>query len=104
MIKRKIMQKETLPLYQKNGTGGSKTMILAALAKKQVIRKTFVPGYKMDPHQAPTDVFALVLDGQMDITLADETSRFGAGEYIIIPANMMHTLACMETARMLIYK
>ncbi|MCY7358325.1 MAG: cupin domain-containing protein [Rudanella sp.] len=98
------MQKETLPPHQKDGMGGTKTMILADLTNKQVICKTFVPGDKMDSHQAPTDVFALVLDGQMDITLANETNRFGAGEYLTIPATMMHALTCIETARMLIYK
>ena len=98
------MQKEALPPHQKDGTGGSKTMILADLAGKQVICKTFVPGDKIAPHQASTDVFVLVLDGQLDITLSNETSRFVAGEYVVVPAKMMHALACLETARILIYK
>ena len=53
---------------------------------------------------APVDVFVLVLDGQMDISVGDETSRFVAGDYVVIPADMTHALVCMETARLLIYK
>ncbi len=98
------MQKETLPAHQKNGTGGSKTTILADLANRQVICETFISGDKTGPQHAPADVFALVLDGQMDITLADETTRVGVGEYVIVPATTMHAMACVETARMLIYK
>ena len=113
------MQKESLPLHHKDGTSGSKTVTLADLSGKKVICKTFVPGDKMAPHHAPTDVFVLVLDGQMDISLGgtplgDETSeaspsemsssRFVAGDYVVFPAGMTHTLSCVETARLLIYK
>ena len=89
-------------------------MTLADLSGKKVICKTFVPGDKMAPHHAPTDVFVLVLDGQMDISLGDETSeaspsemsssRFVAGDYVVFPAGMTHALSCVETARLLIYK
>ncbi len=98
------MQKQSLPLHQKDGTGGSKTVTLADLSGKKVICKTFIPGDKMAPHQADTAVFALLLDGQMDISLGNETSRFVAGDYIVIPANLTHSLVCMETARLLIYR
>lgn len=98
------MQKQNIPPHHKDGTGGSKTMTLADLSNKKVICKTFIPGNKMTSHQAPVDVLVLLLDGQMDISLAEETIRFVAGEYIVIPANMTHSLACVETARLLIYK
>ena len=98
------MEKQPLPPHQKDGTGGTKTVTLADLSDKKVICKTFVPGDKMAPHFAPTDVFVLLLDGQMDISLAEETIRFVAGDYVVIPANMTHSLACMETARLLIYR
>ena len=123
------MQKEHLPQHHKDGTGGSKTMTLANLSNKKVICKTFIPGDKMASHFAPTDVFVLLLDGQMDISLggtplgdvavgnkmlggtplgdiplSGETLRFTAGDYIVIPANTIHALACVETARLLIYR
>lgn len=98
------MQKQSLLPHQKDGTGGSKTVTVAELSGKKVICKTFIPGDKMAPHTAPVDVFVLVLDGQMDISLGDETNRFGSGDYIVFPANMTHALSCMETARLLIYK
>lgn len=98
------MQKQSLPPYQKDGTGGTKTVTLAGMAGQQATCKTFIPTDKTPQHQAPTDVFVLVLDGQMDISLGEETSRFAAGDYILIPANTTHTLVCMETARLLIFE
>ena len=104
-------------------------MTLADLSNKKVICKTFIPGDKMAPHSAPTDVFVLLLDGQMDISLGGiplgdpvvgnkilggtpqgdtplngETLRFGAGDYVVIPADTTHALTCVETARLLIYR
>ena len=84
--------------------GGKKTVTVADLSGKKVICKTFIPGDKIAPHTAPVDVFVVVLDGQMDISVGDETNRFAAGDYIVIPAAMTHALVCMETARLLIYK
>ena len=98
------MQKQSICPHQKDGTGGSKTITLADLSGKQVICKTFIPGDKMALHTAPVDVFVLLLDGQMDVSLAKETSRFVAGNYVVIPANMTHALVCIETARLLIYR
>lgn len=108
------IKKESLPPHQKDGTGGSKTTAVADLSGKEVICKTFVPGDRMAPHHAPTDVFVLVLDGQMDISLGgtspddalpdDEPNRFVTGDYIVIPANMTHSLTCVETARLLIFR
>jgi quercetin dioxygenase-like cupin family protein len=98
------MQKQSICPHQKDGTGGTKTMTLADLSGKQIICKTFIPGDKTAPDTAPVDVFMLVLDGQMDISLAEETTRFVAGDYVVIPANITHALACLETARLLIYR
>ena len=98
------MKKESLPPHQKDGTGGSKTIAVADLSGKKVICKTFVPSDRMAPHHAPTDVFVLVLDGQMDISLGDETGRFVAGDYVVFPANITHALTCIETARLLIFR
>ena len=108
------MQKQSLRPHQKDGTGGSTTVTLADLSGKEVICKTFIPGDKMAPHSAPTDVFVLLLDGQMDISVGDTApgaegngvppNRFVAGDYAVIPANITYTLVCMETARLLIYK
>ena len=108
------MQKQSLLPHQKDGTSGSKTTVLANLTGKKVICKTFIPGDKMAPHTAPVDVFVLLLDGKIDISLggtpldgnpvAEETNRFIAGDYVMIPANTVHALACVETARLLIYR
>jgi|GEM_PF-2807240 len=98
------MQKLSLPPHQKDGTSGTTTVTVADLSGKEVICKTFIPGDKIAPHTAPVDVFVLVLDGQMDISVGQETNRFAAGDYVVIPADMTHALVCMETARLLIYK
>lgn len=99
-----LIQKQRLPSHQKDGTGGTKTVTVADLSGKKVICKTFIPGDRIAPHAAPVDVLVLVLGGQMDISLGEETNRFMAGEYVVIPAAVTHALACVETARLLIYK
>ncbi len=109
MIPNRLMQKLSLPQHHKDGTGGSKTVPLTGIASQRVSCKTCIPGDKTSPTQAPTDMFVLVLDGQIDISLGGtplggETIRFVAGDYIVIPANMTHSLACMETARLLIFE
>lgn len=99
-----IMYIQSLPPHQKDGTGGTKTIPLVGLANQQATCKTFIPGDETPTHHAQTDQFVLVLDGQMDIFLGDETSRFAAGDYILIPANTTHKLICIETARLLIFE
>ncbi len=71
---------------------------------KKTIYKTFQTGDRIPPHHAPVDVIVLVLEGQMDLTLGDETGRFQAGEYVYFPAKQLHSLACVEEAKVLIYK
>ncbi|WP_020604573.1 hypothetical protein [Spirosoma spitsbergense] len=61
-------------------TGKAAMLLLADLGGKKVFAKTFRTGDRMPPHHAPNDVFVLVLNGQIDITMADETLRFQPGE------------------------
>lgn len=77
---------------------------IAGIDGKKTIYKTFQPGDRIPPHHAPVDVVVLVLDGQMDLSLGDETGRFRAGEYVYFPARQLHSLACVEEAKVLIYK
>lgn len=58
----------------------------------------------MPPHHASVDVFVLVLEGQMDITLDEVKEQFGAGDYVVFPAGHTHALHCLQDARILIYK
>ncbi len=98
------MKKESLPPHQKDGMGGAKTLTLAELSGKQMVCKTFVAGDRVPERHVPTDVFMLVLDGQMDISMTNETNRFLAGDYILIEPGISHSLACMETSRLLLYE
>ncbi len=78
--------------------------LLTDLGGKKVFCKTFRTGDRMLPHHALNDVFVLVLDGQLNITLEDETLLFQAGEWVVFPTRRTHALDCVQDAKVVIVK
>jgi len=85
-------------------TEALETASIPGVGGKTPIQKSFRQGDRMPPHHAPVDVVVLVLTGQMEITLGDETGWFRAGEFVCFPAWQLHALTCLEDAKVLIYK
>jgi quercetin dioxygenase-like cupin family protein len=79
------------------------TSVLLKRDGHRVLRKRFEPGQGMAPHHAPHDVLAVVLSGEMRITVADEANTYVAGDYVIFPAGTEHSLECLQAAQVLIY-
>ena len=98
------MTKYSLPPTPHHPTDKAAMTLLTDLSGKKVFAKTFRTGDRMPPHHAPNDVFVLVLDGQIDITMANETLRFQPGEWVVFPALLIHALDCVENARVLIFQ
>ncbi|MFD2784682.1 cupin domain-containing protein [Hymenobacter rubripertinctus] len=80
------------------------THVLLRREGHTIIHKQFDAGQSMAPHHAPHDVFVVVLSGELDITVADEPRHYVAGDYVIFPANAIHSLYCPQTAQVLIYR
>jgi len=78
--------------------------ILKEIAGAKIIYKVFQKEEGMPPHTNPTDVFAIVLSGKMEITLEGENNFFESGDYIHFPANAVHELMCINDAKILIIK
>lgn len=96
------MTKYSLPPTPHRPADKAAMLLLADLGGKKVFAKTFRTGDRMPPHHANSDVFVLVIDGQIDITMADETLRFQPGEWVVFPALLTHALDCVDDASVLI--
>ncbi len=85
--------------------GEQKGLVLLAQKTQKVIFKTFTAGEVMPTHHHEAgDVFVVVLSGRLNITQEDATVETQAGDYVIFPAGARHSLACLEPARILIYR
>jgi len=62
----------------------------------------FDAGQGLSEHEAPFDATVIVLDGKAEISLAGEPHQVGAGELLIMPANVPHALKAVERFKMLL--
>jgi quercetin dioxygenase-like cupin family protein len=63
---------------------------------------TFDTGQGLSEHTAPYDAFVQVFDGVAEVTIADTTHRVASGEFIIMPANVPHSLKAVEKFKMML--
>ncbi len=54
---------------------------------------TLLPGKPFRPHyhEAMDEVF-IILDGEAEITIGDETQRLGKGDAVVVPENTIHII------------
>ncbi len=54
---------------------------------------TLLPGKSFRPHyhEAMDEVF-IILDGEVEITIGDETQRLGKGDAVVVPENAVHSM------------
>jgi len=62
----------------------------------------FDDGQGLSEHTAPYDAFVQIVDGSADVTIAGTEHRVGAGEMIIMPANIPHALRAAGRFKMLL--
>ena len=62
----------------------------------------FDDGQGLSEHTAPFDACVQIVDGAADVTIAGEVQRVGAGEMIIMPANVPHALRAAGRFKMLL--
>ena len=84
--------------------GEQKALVLLEKNGQKVIYKTFATGEVMPTHHVAVDVLVTVLAGRLIITQEDVPTEVTAGDYVIIPNGAPHSLACLEAARILIYR
>jgi len=62
----------------------------------------FDKGQKLSEHTSPYDAVVQILDGSAKLTIGGEGVKVLAGEIIIMPANVPHTVAAEEKFKMLL--
>jgi quercetin dioxygenase-like cupin family protein len=62
----------------------------------------FDKGQRLSEHTAPYDAVVQVLDGIAAITIDGRESDVGAGDIIIMPGNIPHSVAAPERFKMLL--
>jgi quercetin dioxygenase-like cupin family protein len=83
-----------------DGSVVSKTLI-----KKDIGNITlfaFDSGQGLSEHTAPFDAVVYILEGQAEITIGGQAQTVMAGEMLIMPANVSHSLHAAERFKMLL--
>jgi len=62
----------------------------------------FDKGQGLSEHSAPFDALVQIVDGKAVITIGGEEHTVSAGEYVIMPANIPHSLKAPEKFKMLL--
>ena len=60
----------------------------------------FDQGEGLSTHSAPYDALVFVLEGSVEITIADLTLTAKVGDMVILPANLPHGLTALEPFKM----
>ena len=62
----------------------------------------FGQGEGVSTHSAPGDAMVYILDGEAEITIGDKKLRAGAGQCVVMPADIPHGLDAVENFKMLL--
>jgi quercetin dioxygenase-like cupin family protein len=95
-------------------SGGVVTDLVAyqdgAVVSREIVRKkasnitmfAFDKGQGLSEHSAPFDAIVHVIDGLAEIYIAGKPNRVAAGELILMPANVPHSLKAIERFKMML--
>jgi quercetin dioxygenase-like cupin family protein len=62
----------------------------------------FDQGQALSEHSAPFDAVVHVVDGQAEVTIGGEKMTVGAGDLVIMPANVPHALRATSKFKMML--
>ncbi len=63
---------------------------------------SFDAGQGLSEHTAPFDAFVQIVDGVAEVTIDGVAQNVAAGEFIIMPANIPHSLKAIEKFKMML--
>ncbi len=78
----------------------SRTLIQAAVGTVTVF--AFDKGQGLSEHSTPFDALVQILDGKTEITIGGEMVTVNAGESLLMPADIPHSLHAPERYKMLL--
>lgn len=62
----------------------------------------FDAGQGLSEHTAPFDALVQVVDGSAEISIGGEVHKVKTGEFVVMPANIAHSLKASEKFKMLL--
>ena len=81
------------------------SVVSRTLVKKEkgtVTLFAFDAGQGLSEHTAPFDALVQVLEGRASVVLGGKAHAMGAGEVLLMPANVAHSLVAVERFKMLL--
>lgn len=91
--------------WQKHLNYQAQSVVSREIIKKQVGTVTlfaFDAGQGLSEHTAPFDALVQIVDGEADIFIAGELHKLQAGELIIMPAGIPHSLQAVSPFKMIL--
>ena len=61
-------------------------------------------GQKLDTHTAPFEVMVTVCEGEIEFTMLDQSKRIKAGEFLLMGANVPHSVVANTDAKVMLVK
>ncbi len=95
----RVLTMNELVAYQE-GSVVSRTLIDKKIGTLTMF--AFAAGEGLSEHTAPYDAVVQVLDGTAEVTIAGTLHRLTAGQMIIMPADIPHSLRAPERFKMLL--
>lgn len=95
----RAIEMNSLVSYQ-DGSVVSRTLIDRKIGTITLF--TFDAGQGLSEHTAPFDAFVQIFDGIADVTIDGKVQRVSSGEFIIMPANIPHSLKAVEKFKMML--
>lgn len=62
------------------------------------------PGQKLDTHTTPFEVMVTVCEGEIDFTMIDRTHNMKAGDFLLMGANVAHSVEAKKDSKILLVK
>lgn len=78
----------------------SKTLIKKEIGNISLF--AFDQGQGLSEHTAPFDAVVYILDGEAEITIGGQLQIVGAGQMLVMPANIAHALQAKKRFKMLL--
>lgn len=72
--------------------------------KGSVVLVAFKAGQKLDTHTAPAEVMVNVVEGEIEFTMLDKPHILKAGEFLLMGANVAHSVAAKEDSKIMLVK
>lgn len=99
-----LPQASALPLKAlvQYADGSIVSRTLAETAGGTVTLFAFDAGQSLSEHSAPFDAIVHVIDGKADLTIGGSGVSVAAGEMVVMPANVPHSVRAAEQFKMLL--